>query len=113
MVFSLAFRTKGPWESSLLFFLVIFLATWAGGVWLSPIGPPIWGVHWLPFLLVALIFAILLVTAVAAPHRESTVELVDERKEEAKRKAALRGAALFFWVLPVALIIIIAVRYFV
>jgi hypothetical protein len=42
---------------SKLFFLllVLFFATWAGGIWLVPVGPRVWGVSWLSFLSVALV----------------------------------------------------------
>ena len=44
-VFRSRISERGPWTSLLLFFIIIFLATWAGGVWLSPIDPPLWGAY--------------------------------------------------------------------
>ena len=66
-IFSLIFRRTGPWASFFVFFVIISLAAWAGGVWLRPMGPPLLGVFWIPFLIFGFIFAILM--AAAAPSR--------------------------------------------
>ena len=44
--------------------LLVFLATWAGGIWLVPFGPKLWGVAWATFVVVAL-FVVMLVGAVS------------------------------------------------
>ena len=67
-LFALLLGRRGPWASSPLFFLLIFLAAWAGGVWITPVGPSVWGLYWLPFLVVAVLFALLL-AAVTPPER--------------------------------------------
>ena len=40
LVFVFVVRRRGPWESTFLFFVVVFLGAWAGGLWLKPVGPP-------------------------------------------------------------------------
>jgi hypothetical protein len=109
-VFAVAFRRRGPWESLFLLFLVLFLLSWAGGAWLAPIGPTLWGEYWLPFVLVGIIMALFL-AALVPPPRESTVELVEEGKDAAERKVVLTGLGIFFWMLVTALVIAIVVRY--
>jgi len=114
LVFSTLFRTKGPWNNLGLFFVVVFLATWAGGIWVYPVGPFLWGVSWLPFLLVGILVAFLLVAAaVVPPRRESTVELIDQEKEEAKAKFVFAGVTLFFATVVAVLIVAIMIRYFI
>lgn len=57
--------------------LVLFLATWAGGAWLVPIGPKLWGVAWDGFLAVALLVALLvyaLIRRPGAPPDSSTTD---------------------------------------
>jgi len=66
-IFSLVFRRTGPWASFFVFFVIIALASWAGGVWFRPVGPPVFGVFWIPFLIFGFIIAILM--AAAAPSR--------------------------------------------
>ena len=43
-IFAAVFRTTGPWNVWWIFALVVFLAAWAGGLWL-PFGPPLFGVY--------------------------------------------------------------------
>ena len=40
--------------------LILFLATWAGGIWLVPLGPRLWGVAWGGFVVVGLLVALLM-----------------------------------------------------
>jgi hypothetical protein len=110
-LFFALFRTKGPWSSIVLFFLVIFLATWAGGAWLAPFDPGLWGISFLPFLLVGLVFALLLAAAAPSEEEESTGELVDPREIKQERATAVRALGLYFWVLIGALLVIIIARY--
>ncbi|MBD3272096.1 MAG: hypothetical protein GF384_06115, partial [Elusimicrobia bacterium] len=49
IVFSQIFRKRGPWESLLVFFLIVFFGAWAGGVWFRPFGPLFLGRYWIPF----------------------------------------------------------------
>ena len=88
-----------------------FLATWAGGIWLHPIGRALWGVHWMAFLFVGLVIALLLAATVPSKQEQSSVELVDPQKERADRRAALGALGVFFWVLIIALIVAIIARY--
>jgi hypothetical protein len=110
-VFIAGFRKRGPWDNYLLFFAVVFLGSWAGGIWFTPLGPPWGGVYWLPFLIVGLIFALLL-AAVASPFPpDTTVQLLapGETSPE-KRKQIVLG--VYFWLLIFALVVLIVTRYF-
>ena len=94
LIFTIIFRAKPPDFGSVAFFLIVFLSSWAGGIWLTPIGPVSWGVYWLPFLLVGVMVALLL-AAVHPPPKESTVELVDLEKRKARRWTAASSRARF------------------
>ncbi len=104
------FRRAGPWASFLFLFLALFLATWAGGVWIMPFGRPLGGVYWLPFLMAGVVFALLL-AAVVPPDKseETTVELVTEEEKKERERTLRRTAGLLFWtfagVLAVAIIL--------
>lgn len=107
--FTLLFGRRGPWASLPIFFLLIFLAAWAGGVWITPIGPSVVGVYWLPFLVVAVLFAFLL-AAVTPPERPPQSRL--EAWEQARDMAATALAVeTFFWLLLISLVIVILLRY--
>jgi len=76
LIFTLAFRRRGPWSNVLLFFLVVFLGAWTAGIWIPPVGPALLGVFWLSPLMVGLILALLLAAAFpASPRRRSREEI--------------------------------------
>jgi len=108
-LFALIVQAKGAWFSLLAVFVIIFLASWAGGVWLHPFGVPLWGTYWLPFLVVGLIFSLLLGALVSSSP--STVEVVEPQKEEARRRKAIIALGVFFWILVGVLIAAIIVHY--
>lgn len=99
---------SGPWASIPVFFAIIFLAAWAGGVWIAPIGPALFGVYWLPFVVFGLIFALLLAAAVKPPI--SAVTGARGRQERKRREAAFD---VFFFTLIGLLIAAIVVGYLV
>lgn len=47
--------------------VILFLTTWAGGIWLLPVGPRVWGAYWLGFLVIALLVGLIIAVA-RAPH---------------------------------------------
>jgi len=108
-IFALGFSRKGPWESVFMFFLLLFLLSWAGGAWLAPFGPQLWGGYWLPFLLVGVVIALFL-AALAPPPRE-TGTVAQEGGEAVEREAALTGLGIFFWILIATLVAAILIRY--
>lgn len=111
-VFSGIFRIKGPWSSIPLFFLIIFLTTWAIGAWISPFGPGLWGSFWLPFFLIGLVVSLLLTATVSSvPKRETTVELIDTKERAKERKLVLTTLGVFFWILLIVLGLLIYTRY--
>lgn len=110
LIFAAILGTRGPWASVWVFLLVVFLAAWAGGLWITPFGPPLFDTYWLPFLLVGLIFALLLaaVTPVAPPRTRR--EAIAQAREE---EAAVAALTVFFWVLIIALAGAVVLAYFI
>lgn len=110
LIFAVAFRRPGPWSSVLAFFLVIFLASWAGRLWISPTGPAFLGIFWLPVLLVALLVGLLL--ASVGPQRPRHVETISEAEAKARQwDAVLRAFNAFFWALLIGFAIVIVLGY--
>ncbi len=110
-IFIAGFRKRGPWDNFLLFFAVVFLGSWAGGIWFSPLGPPLGRVYWLPFLIVGLIFALLLASVVSPFPQDTTVQLLGpgEKSPETRKRMVL---GVYFWLLISALVVLIVTRYF-
>ncbi|HVS11531.1 MAG TPA: hypothetical protein VMS76_16805 [Planctomycetota bacterium] len=96
----------------LFFFLILFLASWTGGIWLAPFGPLAWGVPWLSFLLVALVVALIL--AAVPPYRggrRRAVPATSPPAAEEAGEAIAAGLGIFFWALLVTLAIAIFLAY--
>jgi hypothetical protein len=101
LVKGLGFRASTSiWRLFVIFFFVI----WAGGVWAAPVGPSHLGIYWLPFVLIAILLAVLVLTLAPQGSRSHRNELEVEREVEV-------GLGLFFWVLIGALTVLIVARY--
>jgi hypothetical protein len=111
VIFTVVLKIRPPGFGVAAFFVIVFLASWAGGVWMTPLGPAGWGAYWLPFFLVGLMVALLLAAVRTPPPEESTVELVDQHERKARRWAAVTALSLFFWLLVGILLLAIAIRY--
>lgn len=99
----------------LFFFLILFFATWAGGIWVVPIGPAAWGSYWIPFILVGIVVALLLAAA-TEPTRRYYVRHGAERHPEAETEERIQDAAAVafgaaFWILLIGLIVAVALGY--
>jgi hypothetical protein len=107
---------KGEQRTRLIcIFWIIFLTTWAGGIWVRPFGPSFWGIYWLPFLFIGII--IVLILAVSYPRRTpksrwETLEML-QRIESQKKLNQLTYITLIllFWLLLFLLSMAIIVHY--
>lgn len=107
-IFSVLINKTRKWQTILLFFVILFLATWAGGIWIRPFGPALLGVYWLPFMVIGLIFALLLTMLLPNKPPRTT--------KEASKKAETAIIAdklfkLFLWILFIVLVVSIIVAY--
>ena len=71
---------RGSWATALVLFGVLFLTSWAGGIWLHPVGPQIFGAAWMPFLLMGFVIA-LLIAAMSPGHRPRNRVAAEEAAE--------------------------------
>lgn len=105
-VFAFGFRKQRTWPVVLAFFVILFLATWAVGVWINPeTAPP--GVSWVAYLIAGLLFALLL-TVLIPLSRTAGGERANKSGEKA---VAIVFFDLFFWILVIGLIAAIIARY--
>ena len=104
LVLAYGFGRTGPWGSFLWFFLVIFLAAWAVGLWVEPVGPVLWGAAWVPILFGALIVALLV--AAIPPSETRPAEVA-----EPQTAATAAALGLFFWLMILVLILTIVIAY--
>jgi hypothetical protein len=99
------------WVSTLFLFIILFLAVWAGGVWIIPFGPPLWGGYWLPFFVVGLVISFLLLAAASAPAPRKPRTRMEAVQQAEDRENAERVFNVFFGILAVGLIASIVVAY--
>lgn len=94
---------------------MIFLGKWAGGIWIRPVGPALWGIKWLSFLLAGLLLALLLAGHVPLhppQNRRETLNMLERIAQEKKmEEITYVSLNLFFWVMVFVLIAAIITRY--
>lgn len=101
-------RPEGSGGETAVFFLILFFVIWAGGVWLQPFGPAVYGVFWAPFFVAGLVAVLVLAAGRPSGARHSSRETAgSERALEAE--AVTVGWA--FWLLLVLLLFALTLRY--
>jgi hypothetical protein len=107
VILTAALGIRGPWAAPWALFLVLFLMIWAGAIWITPAGPAVPQVRWVPFLL----FGILMALFLASVSRRQPRIRPNVTEVEAPEVVAALGLTIFFWVLIAALGVAIVVRY--
>ena len=114
-VFTWAARRRGRRTGFFWFFLIVLVATWAGGVWIQPLEATSKGVRWWPFIIVGLPFAILVaVFGQRNPPegRQETLEKLDEMaSEKTLEKITYSILKLIFWLVFIIMVVAILLRY--
>lgn len=98
---------QGGWATALLLFGILFLTAWAGGVWLHPIGPQVYGTAWLPFVLMGVVAA-LLIAAVSPRHPRTRVAAEEQAAAE---EVVDSTVSAFAWIFGICLIAAITLHY--
>ncbi|MCE3226412.1 MAG: hypothetical protein K0S32_963 [Bacteroidetes bacterium] len=105
--FSSVLRTKGPWGAVWLIFITIFLASWAGYLWITPFGPMVLGVSVAPIFIVGVIFAFIL-AAVSVPAKRKKMKTEEEKEVD----EATIAIGIFFWIVLAILLVAIVSGYY-
>jgi hypothetical protein len=85
-----------------MFFVLLFLATWALGGWFRPLGPPLWGTYWVSYLIAAVLIALLLTAALATPsHREAPRTEARQGGEPPPAPTTAIAVGIAFWLFAV------------
>jgi hypothetical protein len=98
-----AFYTRRPVGRLFWFFAIIFLATWTGQLWITPLGPVTKGIKWIPLVVVSLFFSLFMLAlispAAAPPNTEN----------EEQSPFIILG--IFFWLMLIVLVASIILGY--
>jgi hypothetical protein len=113
-LFSIVIGRTGPWNSLILFFIIIFLGTWAGGLWLRPVGPSLYGYYWITYLIVGILIAVII--AASSPEysrrKRKTIKLkTAEELQNEEKTSESRKMDLFLSLLIILFLIIIIFGY--
>jgi len=97
LIFGLGLRILRIRTTIWAFFLLLFFATWAGGMWMLPVGPPLWGVSWMSFVVVGVVVALIIAVFITSrpPLRRRSQEEVEVRD----RAEVLNLFNRYYWVL--------------
>ncbi len=87
----------GPLRGIVLYFLIIFLFTWAIGSWLTPLGPVAFNTSWTGYLVIAFLIMIL-IGVLVPPHPTNKQALKDTARQTEKRRAGTNFAGFSFGV---------------
>jgi hypothetical protein len=113
--FALYIRRRGPRKGFFWFFLLIFLATWAVGVWIRPFGPSLQGIYWMPFLIIGMLIVLFVAVIIPLPPpkgRHETLDMLDQIETDREvEQFAYISLNVSFWILLFVLIVLILVRY--
>lgn len=105
-LFAGSYRRDERWQDIFLIFFLIFLASWAGGLWLAPIGPLVWGVSLVPFLVTGVLFALLLAMGGGVSRRSTS-----EGMRAAEQATEVVAVSILTWTLVALLLLSIVIHY--
>lgn len=108
LVYGFERRAPGPMAGFVFFLTLLFFAVWAGSVWITPIGPELWGVPWMTMLLVGLIVA-MIIAAVAAPVPDERT--APDEEGVMPPTSVGWGCGLLFWMTIAVLLMAAVARY--
>lgn len=115
-VFFYGFRSRGPWGVFWVLLLILFLAGWAGRLWITPAEPLSWGFGWIPVIFFVLIIALLIAAANPTERdRRRSQKLEAESQSQPTDPEREAGAAfgIFFWFLLILFFTAIVVGIFI
>lgn len=100
-------RGRGPLGGLFLFFVILFLTTWSGQLWINPVSPLYFGIDWVLLIFTAIVFSLLMI-ALSAPL-ETPPKTNDPATPEKEAGVAI---GVFFWVVLILLAIAVIGGHF-
>ena len=98
LIFILSLVLRKPIRGFGYVFLILFLATWVGQLWIAPFGPMAMGIAWLPLIFMGLVFVLLILAL-------SKVKPGSSKRSNEEEDAPLIVAGFFFWLLIFILVL--------
>ncbi len=102
--------SKRPIQVLAVFLLLVFLATWAGQLWITPFGPITRGVIWVPLVIVSVPFSFLALALL--PGKPTNKKNIDKNENDESDIEDEEALGLIFWIILIILILSIVTGYF-
>ena len=107
----LVVKAETTWNRFWSILITLTFAAWVGGLWIMPFGPVIWGIHILPFILMALLFGLILAAAGHLHSRQYREEPYYTQEELRGKEGSKEALTIYFWALIAFLLILVVLRY--
>jgi len=107
-VFFWGFSMKGPWGTFWPFLMILIGGIWFAAAISEPVGPILWDVAWVDFLVFGLIFA-LIMSATTPTNRDYQRYREYYSKSDVDSYGTAPGLAIGMWFWIMILLIIIAI----
>lgn len=92
-----------------LFFLTVFLGSWAGGLWVIPFEEAAWTVYWIPSFAGGMVIAAVVASVSTIPFlRASVDEALTDSTERTRTVTTIEG---FLWILSILLTVPIVLHH--
>ena len=105
IIFILSLVLKRPMRGFGLVFIILFLATWTGQLWITPFGPSTLGISWIPLIIVGVLMAFLILAL-------STDLSTRKKSDPDQEQGPIIVAGFFFWTLMLLLLVAIVIGYY-
>jgi hypothetical protein len=107
-VLAVSGKKHRSWRKIVSIFLIMLFASWAGGIWITPVGPAFLGIYWLSYFMVALILVLIMETISALHAIPSDIDTKETRKKEEALEVLISTS---FLILIVVFIVVIVLGY--
>lgn len=107
-VLAISGKKHRSWKKIISIFFIMLFASWAGGIWITPVGPTFLDIYWLSYFMVALIVVLIMETVSALHAAPSDIDTKETRKKEEALEVLISTS---FLTLIIVFIVIIVLRY--
>jgi uncharacterized membrane protein YgaE (UPF0421/DUF939 family) len=102
----------GAGPAFIYLFMILLFAVWAGGAYMQPVGPMLWGVAWVSFIVIGLLISLVILALIPPKRPRTRRERAEAAQAEAEAQAGAESlASAFFWMLLVLLLLAVVFRH--
>lgn len=103
VVFVLSLLSKRPFGGLWAVLLIVFMATWAGQIWINPMGPVTAGISWMALIIVSVFVGLLTLALLPSPP---------DPNDKNRTDTTTISVGLFFWLTMILLIAAVGLGFY-